>query len=107
MKEVGELLQEDRVLAVKTNMCRFGMTSTDKFGKGLVQKATKFLTNSAFVAEELGRRCSNRWCREEEKHRHVQLVGGRARACQGNQETEPSEQGREILTWACGLENRE
>ena len=57
------------------HMCRFGMKSQDEQGIGLVKKPTGFLINSAFVRDQLERKCLG-------GHRHVALVGGRAKACQ-------------------------
>ena len=55
------------------DMCRFGMTSWDESGEGLVRKTTRILTNAEEVADLLGRRCDG-------GHRHVQLMSGRAKA---------------------------
>ena len=56
------------------------MTSWDIYGEGLVKKPTGFATNSPCLAAALEKPCSNdsgnSW------HRHVPLVGGKARAAQ-------------------------
>ena len=57
------------------HMCRFGMKSQDEEGVGLVKKPTGFLANSEHLKDQLSRKCLG-------GHRHVQLIGGRAKACQ-------------------------
>eukprot|EP00974_Lingulodinium_polyedra_P076611 7415301-Lingulodinium_polyedra.AAC.1 len=61
---------------VNFDFCCFGMTSEDEKGTGLVKKPTGIITNSAALAKEL----ATKKCRGD--HRHVQLMGGRAAACQ-------------------------
>ena len=64
------------VQKVRTDMCQFGMQSrTAGVGSplGHVLKPTGFITNSSYIAIELGRRCP-------QNHDHVLLVGGRAAA---------------------------
>ena len=56
-------------------MCHYGMQSKDEHGSGKVKKPTGFLTNSAILADCLSLKCLG-------GHRHLQLLGGRARACQ-------------------------
>ena len=54
----------------------FGMTSVDGAGNvGPVRKATGFMTNDEYIAEAVNRRC----CRG---HDHIQLLNGRAKACE-------------------------
>ena len=60
---------------VAADLCMFGMTSRDMWGEGLAKKPTKFLTNSPHIAKWLSLKCS-------QDHRHVSLVGGRAKACE-------------------------
>ena len=55
------------------DQCRFGLTSIDSEGPGLVKKSTKFITNSKVLAKALSRRCKG-------GHRHVHLLNGRAAA---------------------------
>ena len=69
------LLEEKGVMRVVGDMCRFGMTSRDASGEGLVMKPTGYMTNSPFIGEELGIRCTK-------DHRHIHLIGGRARAAE-------------------------
>jgi len=56
------------------DMCAYGMKQKDKDGEGLIQKTTKFMTNSSEVAKELERQCPNREGRKS--HRHIELIGG-------------------------------
>ena len=56
-------------------MCRYGMKSHDQLGEGPVKKPTGFLSSSEFVRNQLARKCLG-------GHRHVALLGGRAKACQ-------------------------
>ena len=64
-----------RSTVVQSDLCGFGMTSQDMHGPGLVKKPTKFMTNSHHVAKWLEVKCTG-------DHRHVQLIGGRAKACE-------------------------
>ena len=70
------VLRED-VKLVEVDMCNFGMKSSDAKGEGLVRKRTKILTNSDEVAKRVARKCSK-------DHRHVNLIGGRAKRAQLN-----------------------
>ena len=63
------------VQVVIGDMCQFGMVQVDKDGPGLIKKPTKFMTNCGKVAEALAVRC-------EGGHRHISLIGGRAKAAQ-------------------------
>ena len=45
---------------------------------GLAKKATSMMTNSPEVGRRLAKRCSNEDAKDCDKHRHVQLVCGRA-----------------------------
>ena len=63
------------VFKVRTDMCSFGMTSSDENGEGPVLKPTSFLTNSIEVSATLDSRCKG--C-----ERHVHLISGRAAAAQ-------------------------
>ena len=75
MPEVLKLMSDLQIEKTVAHMCRYGMISTDESGGGRVKKPTGFLTNSNFLADQLSKRCMG-------GHRHIQLVGGRARACQ-------------------------
>ena len=61
------------VLKAKTHMCQFAMTAVDENGEGLVKKPTTMMTNSVEVHRELDKQCT------PGTHRHVQLMGGKAR----------------------------
>ena len=58
------------------------MEAQDELGKGLVKKPTKFLTNSRRLFEKLHVQCVNATVPADQRHRHVHLVGGRARQAQ-------------------------
>ena len=60
---------------VNAHMCRFNMKSVDEQGEGLTKKPTGFLTNSDHLRQVLEKQCMG-------GHRHVQLMSGRAKACQ-------------------------
>ena len=60
MEEVIGLADTEGVATTTCDMCAFGMTITDRQGRALVEKATKFLTNSPEVCRHINRRCSNR-----------------------------------------------
>ena len=72
---VLEMLLKEDVDLVEVDMCDFGMKSVDDKGEGLVRKRTKILTNSQEVAKRVARRCAG-------GHRHVNLIGGRAKRAQ-------------------------
>ena len=78
-----ELASKKGVLRLVGHMCPHGMESEDAEGKGLVLKPTGWLTNCPAVAEEVSAKCTN-LDKEvaEEKHRHVMLMSGRAKACE-------------------------
>ena len=75
MPEVLKLMSDLQIEKTIAHMCRYGMKSTDESGGGRVKKPTGFLTNSHVLADQLSKKCMG-------GHRHIQLVGGRARACQ-------------------------
>ena len=72
---VLEMLLKEDVELIEIDMCDFGMTATDELGEALVRKRTKMLTNSPEVARRVARKCTG-------DHRHVHLVGGRAKRAQ-------------------------
>ena len=55
------------------HMCRFGMTSEDANGPGLVKKPTGFICNADYIVSRLNKHCTG-------DHRHVHLMNGRADA---------------------------
>ena len=69
--ELKKLREEAGVFTVELDMCRFGLTSQDSQGTGLVRKTTRLLTNIACLKDMAGLRCCG-------GHRHVELVSGRA-----------------------------
>lgn len=75
LPEMVSLMEDLKINKTATHMCRFGMRSQDEQGLGLVKKPTGFLTNSPHLRNQLNKQCLG-------GHRHVQLVGGRAKACQ-------------------------
>ena len=72
---VKQVLGLPGVIRVEGHMCEFDMRQVDQCGEGLVKKLTGFMTNSELIAEELSKRCSG-------MHRHITLIGGRAKAAQ-------------------------
>ena len=64
-------------MAVVADQCEFGLTSKDKWGRAPAMKPTRFMTNSEWVGNALDRRCQNMWRKPIDRHRHVQLIGGR------------------------------
>ena len=73
--EMVALMQDLKIDKVNAHMCRFDMMSEDEAGIGLVKKPTGFLTNSEHLREQLSKKCLG-------GHRHVHLMGGKAKACQ-------------------------
>ena len=58
LQPVLKALAEKRdVITTVIDMCRYGMTATDKIGTGPARKSTKFLTNVPEVADSLNLRC--------------------------------------------------
>ena len=57
------------------DMCTFHMMQDDHGGTGYIRKPTKFMTNAICIARQLAQRCPG-------NHRHIQLVGGRAKAAE-------------------------
>jgi hypothetical protein len=73
--EIDKLVRDYRVKTVVGNMCMFGMTQEVAGSSGLVKKDTRFMTNATMIAERLNKVC-------DKTHRHVPLIGGRARKAQ-------------------------
>ncbi len=78
MAEVERVSRMDGVGVVTTHMCAFGMLSKDEDGVELVKKPTSMMTNSPEVGRRLAKRGCNHDCPEEQQHRHVKLINGRA-----------------------------
>ncbi len=68
-------MDEIGVDTIAVHTCRFGMETHDEKGDEPIKKPTGVLSNSAFVRDQLSRKCLG-------GHGHVALLGGRARACQ-------------------------
>ena len=79
MKEVLRLMSDLQLEKTTAHMCRYGMRRTDESGGGRVTKPTGFLTNSIYLRDQLSKKCMG-------GHNHIQLLGGRAKACQVDQE---------------------
>eukprot|EP00959_Pyramimonas_sp_CCMP1952_P314413 6582050-Pyramimonas_sp.AAC.1 len=64
-------------------MCQFGMTAIDVDGSWqLVVKPTGWAANSDQIAKQLARRCTNKEEPPWRQHRHVELVGNKAKGCE-------------------------
>ena len=84
--KIFELLERPSVKRIVSHMCAFGMMQEKDGIEMLVKKPTAFMTNSDEMAKRLSRKC-------EGEHRHVVLIGGRAKRA----EIYPEELCREIL----------
>ena len=73
---VRALMQQKGVVKVNFDFCMFGMRARDALGEAAAKKRTGIVTNSLPVAESL----ETMQC--QGKHRHVQLMGGKAKACE-------------------------
>ena len=80
VREMVRFMNQAGLYMVRGDMCPHGMTSVDEYGTAPVLKPTGWLTNSYFISEEVGQRCTNLY--EGGQHRHVHLVSGKARAAQ-------------------------
>ena len=79
---VQDLLNSCGVRSVRSDMCRFNMTSVDVDGThGLVLKPTGWMGNCNRILDRLDKRCFNT-IPGHIKHRHVHLVSGRAKAAE-------------------------
>jgi hypothetical protein len=83
---VKKLMELTKVTRVVSDMCVYGMEQEDTGGRALVKKPTAFMTNAPEIAARLGQRCVG-------GHRHITLVGGRAKRA----EIYPDQLCREIL----------
>ena len=77
---IKEVMKEYGVITTRVDMCAYGMKSTDEHGTGHVYKPTQFLTDSPAIAEAWSNKCEN--SKAKWRHRHVQLVNGRAKRAQ-------------------------
>ena len=71
-ESLAYLMNDPRVWTAEVHMCAYGLHAVDELGEGLVMKPTWILTNIEPVAKSL----TGRYCGD---HRHVHLVGGKAR----------------------------
>ena len=83
---VKRLLARPGVTRVVSAMCVDGMAQEEQGATSLVKKPTAFMTNAPEIARRLGQRCPG-------GHRHITLVGGRAKRA----EVYPEQLCREIL----------
>ena len=83
---VKKLLDSPGVSRVVSDMCVYGMQQELQGVSHLVKKPTAFMTNSPEIARRLGQRCDG-------GHRHITLIGGRAKRA----EIYPEQLCREIL----------
>ena len=60
LKEVVELAAREGVEMTVCDMCAYGMVIEDDQGEALLEKSTKFLTNSPEVCKRISRRCTNK-----------------------------------------------
>ena len=79
LRSMGRFKHYADTIYIDSNMCRFGMVTNHKGEKGLVQKATTFMTNSFEVAGRLDRQCS---VEHREQYKHLAIWGERAREAQ-------------------------
>ena len=82
MREMINLIDQPGVFRLTGHMCPHGMKSWDVHGEGLVLKPTGWATNSPCLAQAMSRKCSNEVPNQEDWHRHITLVGGKASACE-------------------------
>ena len=74
LKEIRKLQREFGVIICEADQCMYGLKTWDSEGRLVpAKKRTKFMTNSEGIARRLQRRCPG-------KHRHQQLVSGRAQS---------------------------
>ena len=75
LPEMQSIVSDLGIEKVNAHICRFKMMSEDDQGKGLVKKPKGFLTNSDYMRRSSDKQCFG-------GHRHLHLMGGRARGCQ-------------------------
>ena len=80
--EIKSLLRANGVEKVTGDQCVFNQTTVDYAGDGpgLVLKPTGWLSNCPEILKELSVRCANTRRPEEEWHRHIPLLNGKAKA---------------------------
>ncbi len=65
----------DGIQRVVGNTCAYTMQQEDEKGLGHINTPTGLLTNSDLIAKRVSRKCDG-------MHRHIELVGGRAKFAQ-------------------------
>lgn len=75
MPEMQSFINKLHIQKTVGHMCRYGMQSKDDHDSGKVKKSTGFLTNSAMIEDCPSLKCLG-------GHRHIQLLGVKARDCQ-------------------------
>eukprot|EP00971_Amphidinium_carterae_P220004 4367367-Amphidinium_carterae.2 len=79
---IVELMQAEGVQVVQGPMCRWKMQQEQNGEIGYIRKETKWMTNDPHLAQVLAGTCANFQADPRGWHRHILLVGGRARAAQ-------------------------
>ena len=109
LPEIMQMVLMDGVLTTVCDMCAYGMVAEDELGEAPAKKCTRLMSNSPEVIKRVSKRCTNKLvesgerslaptdeavrpklpggvsgcrCHEHVKHRHADLMGGRARQCQ-------------------------
>ena len=77
-----DIASKEDVEVVEGHMCPHGMHSWDYDGYGLVLKRTGWMSNSELILRRVSMRCSNEVLPYKQWHRHVTLIGGKAKACE-------------------------
>ena len=73
----------ENVEVTTCDMCAYGMKSSDEQGEAPAQKRTKLMSSCHEIIKRVSAQCTNKTAEHDhDKHRHVQLIGGRAKACQ-------------------------
>ena len=75
LRSLRRLRARAGVVETTVHMCMFGLTSKDALGVAPAMKPTRIVTSSAAIRDSVRRLCDH-------KHRHVQLLNGRAAAAQ-------------------------
>ena len=75
LDKVQEIMQEKGVIRTTGDMCQFEMKQEDSEGVAHARKRTGFMTNCIGIADRFLKKC-------QDNHRHITLVGGRAKAAE-------------------------
>ena len=79
---IKQVLSQPGVRRIRCDQCCFGLKSRDELGEGFAQKPTGFMGNCEEILNELDQVCPNRYLPADQHHRHVELLQGRAKACE-------------------------